>query len=113
MIPNHQAKTSMTETVQSAQTPTTEQQLHQQMLEQIKAIVVREKYARAEQMAKATMETTLLDVGLDSLDSVEIVMAIEDDFGISIDDAIIEATQQPTFGDLVRMLDSAVQKKSR
>lgn len=44
------------------------------------------------------------DLGIDSLDTVEILMSLEDEFGIEFD--VSEATQ--TIGDLVKYIDSKV-----
>ena len=50
-------------------------------------------------------ETDLIaDLGADSLDVVEIVMALEDKLGVSIDDA--EAERVRTIGDAVALLQS-------
>lgn len=49
-----------------------------------------------------TMDSTFSDVGLDSLDVVEIAMACEDEFGISID--VEEAPK--TMGEFVALVDS-------
>ena len=48
-----------------------------------------------------TMDTNLMkDLSADSLDAVEIIMAIEDEYGIEIPDE--EAEKIQTVGDLVR-----------
>lgn len=43
------------------------------------------------------------DLGADSLDSVELVMAMEEEFDISITDEQCEACQ--TFGDVIKLLE--------
>ena len=51
-----------------------------------------------------TMDTNLMkDLSADSLDAVEIIMAIEDEYGIEIPDE--EAEKIQTVGDLVRYVD--------
>jgi acyl carrier protein len=50
-----------------------------------------------------------LDLGADSLDRVEIVMACEEEFGIEIPDADAEPVK--TVGDLVRYLEGRLTAK--
>ena len=51
-----------------------------------------------------TMDTNLMkDLSADSLDAVEIIMAIEDEYGIEIPDE--EAEKMQTVGDLVRYVE--------
>ena len=51
-----------------------------------------------------TMGTNLMkDLSADSLDAVEIIMAIEDEYGIEIPDE--EAEKMQTVGDLVRYVE--------
>ena len=45
------------------------------------------------------------DLGADSLDTVELVMAFEEEFGIEIPDDAAETIQ--TFGDAVKFISSA------
>ena len=50
------------------------------------------------------MDTNLMnDLSADSLDAVEIIMAIEDEYGIEIPDE--EAEKMQTVGDLVRYVE--------
>ena len=49
------------------------------------------------------MESTFADLGLDSLDTVEIIMNLEDEFGISIE--MSEALK--TVADVVALIDEA------
>ncbi|MDE6047665.1 MAG: acyl carrier protein, partial [Anaeroplasmataceae bacterium] len=54
--------------------------------------------------SKVTLEASLKDdLGADSLDAVEIVMDIEDEFGVEIDDTKAEAIS--TVGDLVAYIE--------
>lgn len=53
---------------------------------------------------KVTLEADFQDdLGADSLDVIEVVMAIEEEFGIEIPDDQMEACQ--TFGDAVKLLE--------
>ena len=51
------------------------------------------------------------DLGADSLDTVELVMAFEEEFGIEIPDDAAENIQ--TFGDAVKFIGEATQQKSQ
>ena len=57
--------------------------------------------------AKVTEESSFIDdLGADSLDTVELVMAFEEEFGIEIPDDAAETIQ--TFGDAVKFITEAV-----
>ena len=49
------------------------------------------------------------DLGADSLDTVEVVMALEEEFGIEIPDE--DAEKITTVGDAVKYIDEKVSKK--
>ena len=49
------------------------------------------------------MESTFKDLGLDSLDTVEIIMNLEDEFGISIE----MSENLKTVADVVALIDEA------
>ena len=54
--------------------------------------------------AKVTDESSFIDdLGADSLDTVELVMAFEEEFGIEIPDDAAESIQ--TFGDAVKFIN--------
>jgi len=53
-------------------------------------------------VAAITRETTFEDLGLDSLDTVELVMAFEEEFGISIE--VNESLK--SVGDVVDLIES-------
>lgn len=53
--------------------------------------------------SQITPETTLTDLGLDSLDTVELVMNFEEEFGITLE--MNEGLQ--TIADVVALIDSA------
>ena len=54
--------------------------------------------------AGITNETTFDDLGIDSLETVEIMMELEDEFGIEIPDEAIEEIK--TVGDLVSYIEN-------
>ena len=67
----------------------------------VKEIIVKELKVDAE---KVTLEASLKDdLGADSLDAVEIVMDLEDEYSIEIDDTKAEAIA--TVGDLVAYIE--------
>ena len=71
------------------------------IFEKVQEIIVKELKVDA---AKVTLEASLKDdLGADSLDAVEIVMDIEDEFGVEIDDTKVEAIS--TVGDLVSYIE--------
>lgn len=71
------------------------------IFEKVQEIIVKELKVDA---AKVTLEASLKDdLGADSLDAVEIVMDIEDEFGVEIDDTKAEAIS--TVGDLVTYIE--------
>jgi len=72
--------------------------------EKIKSIIVEQLSADD---SAITMETSLMkDLEADSLDAVEIMMAIEDEFDIEIPDEDAEKFQN--VGDIVRYVDEKV-----
>lgn len=55
--------------------------------------------------SKIAMETLLVDdLGADSLDAVELIMAIEDEFGIEIEDDAAQSVK--SVGDLVNYIEA-------
>ena len=71
--------------------------------DRVKKIVVEHLGVDAEKVTKNA--SFIHDVGADSLDNVELVMAFEEEFGIEIPDDAAETIQ--TFGDAVRFISSA------
>jgi acyl carrier protein len=55
---------------------------------------------------KLSMETTFEDIDADSLDIVELVMALEEEFDLEISDQEIENIK--TVGDIVKYIESKV-----
>ncbi len=58
------------------------------MFEKVKAIIMEQLGISDEDMI--TMDTTLEELGADSLDLVEVIMAIEDEFDVQIKDEDLE-----------------------
>ncbi len=71
------------------------------LFDKVKRIVSKELNVDEE---KITMDTNFVaDLDADSLDSVELIMAIEDEFGIEVSDD--DAQSIHTVGDLVNILE--------
>jgi acyl carrier protein len=76
------------------------------MLEQIKPLMAE---ALNLEEAKITLEATLKDdLGIDSLDAVELIMELEDEFDVKIEDA--EAQAFVTIADIVKLLEAKLNK---
>lgn len=74
------------------------------LFEKVRDIIAEQLDAEA---ANITMETSMMkDLEADSLDAVEIMMALEDEFGVSIPDE--EAEGFKNIGDIVKYLESKV-----
>lgn len=59
---------------------------------------------------KVTLETRIVgDLGADSLDVVELLMALEDEYGITLPDEV--AMKLQTVGDIVKYIDENTAKK--
>lgn len=72
------------------------------IFERIKEMIVEELNVPAE---KITMEARLAeDLGADSIDAVELIMNIEDEFEVQVSDE--QAQSIKTVGDLVRYIQS-------
>ena len=50
-----------------------------------------------------TPETSFEDLGLDSLDTVELIMTVEDEFSVSIE----PSEELKTIGDLMKVIEAA------
>lgn len=50
------------------------------------------------------------DLGADSLDGIELIMAAEEEFGIEIDDGEVEEAGVRTVGDAIKFLQNKVGK---
>jgi acyl carrier protein len=72
------------------------------MFDKIKEIVVEQLGVSAEEV---TLEASIIDdLGADSLDIVELVMAFEEEFGVEIPDEAAEKIA--TIGDIVNYLEA-------
>ena len=72
------------------------------MLEQVKPLIAE---ALNLDESAITLEATLKeDLGIDSLDAVELMMELEDEFGVKIEDA--EAQAFVTIADIVNVLEA-------
>lgn len=78
-----------------------------EITERLIAIVRKEKDIPQEQLQP---ETLLADAGIDSLDSLTILFAIEEEFGISVPDDRARALR--TFGDMIDAVDDLLPKAS-
>ena len=76
--------------------------------EKIKSIIAEQLGVKAEEV---TPEASFIDdLGADSLDTVELIMALEEEFGIEIPDE--DAEKMTTVGDAIRYIDGKATKKS-
>jgi acyl carrier protein len=75
--------------------------------ERLKEIIIKQ-FGEGEKTV--TLETSFVnDMGADSLDIVELVMELEDEFDVSIPDE--EAEKMQTIGDAVKYINEHTQKK--
>ncbi|MFZ4121883.1 MAG: acyl carrier protein [Caulobacterales bacterium] len=73
------------------------------VLERVKSIVIKHLQHLEETPEKVTDKASFIDdLGADSLDNVELVMAFEEEFGIEIPDDAAEHIQ--TVGDAVKFI---------
>ena len=76
------------------------------MFEKIKSILSEQLNVKAD---KIKLESKIVeDLGADSLDVVELLMTMEDDFGVAVSDE--EAVNLKTVGDIVKMLEGKENK---
>ena len=72
------------------------------MFEKVRAIIADQLNVDAE---KITMESSIIeDLGADSLDVVELIMALEENFGVEIPDD--DAEKINTIGDIVNYIEN-------
>lgn len=73
------------------------------VFDKVKALIVEQLDVDGE---KVTMTTTFEDIDADSLDVVELVMALEEEFGIEIADEEVEKIK--TVGDIVKYIEDNI-----
>ena len=74
------------------------------VFEKVRDIIAKELDVDA---SKITMDTHIIDdLGADSLDAVELIMAIEDEFGIQVDDESAQTVKR--ISDLVYYIEEAL-----
>lgn len=77
------------------------------MFDKVKAILMEQLNLKAD---KIKLESKIVeDLGADSLDVVELLMTMEDSFGVSVSDE--EAVNLKTVGDIVKMLEAKTKNK--
>lgn len=75
----------------------------EKILEKVKSIIVDQLDVSEDQI---TLEAKFIeDLGADSLDTVELIMAFEEEFDISIEDE--QAEKLTTVGDVVRYIEES------
>ncbi len=71
------------------------------MLEKIKELIIEELGVNAEEVTPAASLTE--DLGADSLDAVELIMAIEEEFDVEIPDEV--ASEMKTVQDIISFIE--------
>ena len=80
-----------------------------EVMEKIKEIIFKSAGIKEEEKAKLTLASLLTtDLGLDSIDFVEVIMALEEHFDIEIPDA--DAQKISTLSDVVDYIKSKLKK---
>ena len=71
------------------------------ILEKVKKLIASELMVDE---SKITLESSLSeDLGADSLDAVELIMALEDEFGVTVSDDVAQSIR--TVGDIVELVE--------
>ncbi|MGH7197308.1 MAG: acyl carrier protein [Candidatus Omnitrophota bacterium] len=77
--------------------------------QKVKSIIAEQLGAKIENVTEAA--SFVDDLGADSLDTVELVMALEEEFGIEIPDE--DAEKMSSVGEAVRYIEEKVSKASK
>ena len=75
--------------------------------EKVKSIIAEQLGVKSEEVTPGT--SFIDDLGADSLDTVELVMALEEEFGIEIPDE--DAEKMTTVGDAVKYIEEKIGNK--
>jgi len=75
--------------------------------EKVKAIIAEQLGVKAEEVTPTA--SFIDDLGADSLDTVELVMALEEEFGIEIPDE--DAEKMTTVGEAIKYIEEKATKK--
>ena len=75
--------------------------------EKVKSIIAEQLGVKAEEVKPES--SFVDDLGADSLDTVELVMALEEEFGIEIPDE--DAEKMATVGDAIKYIEAKVKEK--
>ena len=75
---------------------------HEMTFEKLKEIIMKET---GKKDIELTDETTFKDLGFDSIDAIDILMDIEDEFGIEIQD---DSEALNNIGDLVKLIEEKI-----
>lgn len=78
-----------------------------EVAEKVKSIVAEQLGIKKEEIKETS--SFIDDLGADSLDTVELVMALEEEFGIEISDE--DAEKIRTVGDAVKYIEERIQTK--
>ncbi|MBP5651774.1 MAG: acyl carrier protein [Clostridia bacterium] len=75
-------------------------------LDKVKEILASQLNVKADKITPQS--NVIADLGADSLDVVELLMTLEDDFGVAVSDE--EAVNLKTVADIVKLIDSKLAK---
>jgi acyl carrier protein len=81
--------------------------IHMAVEEKVKAIIAEQLGVKQEEVTPTA--SFIDDLGADSLDTVELVMALEEEFGVEIPDE--DAEKITTVGDAIKYIDEKITKK--
>ena len=79
------------------------------VVDKVKSIIAEQLGVKPEEVTPAA--SFIDDLGADSLDTVELVMALEEEFGIEIPDE--DAEKMKTVGDAIRYIEEKSAKTSK
>jgi acyl carrier protein len=83
-----------------------ERRIYMAVEEKVKSIIVEQLGVKAEEVSPGS--SFIDDLGADSLDTVELVMALEEEFGIEIPDE--DAEKITTVGQAIKYIEEKINK---